>query len=69
MSYKEKLRDTFEAMIDYLPIVILYATLLTLVISTTLVIFFGRSDLEKLSRYSFYFLVGMMASGNRSRVN
>lgn len=61
MSYKEKLRDTFEAMIDYLPIVILYGTLLILAISTILVLFFGRADLEKLSRSSFFFLVGMMA--------
>ena len=61
MSYKEKLRDTFEAMIDYLPIVILYGTLLVLLISNTLVIFFGRSDLEKLSRSAFCFFIGMMA--------
>lgn len=60
MSYKEKLKDTLEVLIDYLPIVILYGNILVLFISTILIIFFGRSDLEKLCRSAFCFFIGMM---------
>jgi hypothetical protein len=61
MSYREKLRDTLEALRDYLPLVVLYGTLLTMAISAALVLFLGRADLEKLLRSSSCFFFGMMA--------
>lgn len=58
MSYKEKLRDTFEVARDYFPIIILYGTLLVVFLSHVLVIFFDRKDLEEMARSSTCFFIG-----------
>lgn len=58
MSYKQRLRDTFEVARDYFPILILYATLLVVLLSNALVIFFGRTDLEGMARGSACFFIG-----------
>lgn len=58
MSYKQRLIDTFEVARDYFPILILYGTLLVVLLSNVLVIFFGRTDLEGMARSSARFLIG-----------
>lgn len=62
MSYKERLRDTFEVARDYFRILILYGTLLIVVLSNVLVIFFGRTDLEGMARSSICFFIGALFS-------